>query len=787
MAVNPPRQTMAHPTSTDALLLPGLQLRQRDPRALLPFADELRGCAGSDARLQAYADLFEAWGQLARGERAAAERVLAGARNHFELADDLNGQVMCRGIETALWLRDGRLDDVLSATRASLAIAEADLSPWVRFMEIQRLCSALEQLGRYDEALRAHYEGIALARRIGDAGLLANALGSVGGLQYSLMNLADALVLCEEAWSLCAQTDWPGVIHLVGVNLMSVLSGLGRHAEALPMADRMIACDDRFPTHHRGTRRCLYAMTLARAQHFERAQTFLNLAQAERADIADERAEWVWGQAFIHNRSGRAAEALALIECYLARHLDALVASDFPVDRAYLYAEAASASEALGEPAKALVYERQAAAAREQAGVKAAHAGRLTLQINHELAAAHRARDEAVRERERALVEQSRLAEVNSELEYANAAKTRFLAAASHDLRQPVQALAMYMAALQREPSATRRAELMLRMDQSLQALGSMFDVLLDVSRLDAGLVPVQPAALRLDELLGRLVDEYTLPARERGLALRLRLPRDVVSPITLSDAVLLESCLRNLLSNAIKYTERGGVVLRLRAVPALRRWRIELRDTGIGIEPALQALVFQEFFQVDNDERDRSKGLGLGLAIVKRTAALLQHPVGLRSRPGRGSCFCIDLPRIEATREADMPDASSFPAVRCSLIVIDDDAAVRDSLAALLQRWGHQVVEGADAAEVLLVWHRLGCPPVGAAIVDLRLRAGRTGLDAIADLRTRLGADLPALVITGDMAAGRLRLLADAGQAWLPKPLMPLRLRSWLQALPPP
>ncbi len=424
----------------------------------------------------------------------------------------------------------------------------------------------------------------------------------------------------------------------------------------------------------------------------------------------------------------------------------------------------------------ALAHERHAAAAREQAAAQAAHARRLTLQIDLELDAAHRARDQAKRE-------QQRLAELNTELEAANAAKTRFLAAASHDLRQPVQALAMYMAALQREPSAPARNDLMTRMNQSLQALGSLFDVLLDVSRLDAGLVPVHPAALRLDDLLRRLVDEYMLLAQQRNLRLRVRLPPEAAA--TVSDAVLLEGCLRNLLDNALKYTARGGVIVRLR--PNAAGWRVEVRDTGIGIDATVQAQVFHEFFQVGNEERDRSKGLGLGLSIVKRTAALLGHPLGLRSRAGRGSCFYIDVPRqaVLATDAAAVAAQGAEPTA-LGLIVIDDDASVRDSLGALLERWGHRVMEGNDAPEALLQWQQLGCPAVDAAIIDLRLRGGRTGLQAIADLRAGIGATLPALVVTGDIAPSRLRLLTDAGQPWLPKPLMPMRLRSWLQALPP-
>ena len=775
---------MATHRTAESALEQGLQLRQCDPRALLPFATALQDHAGDDADLFAVADLLAAFGQLAAGDRAAADEALARGRTHFEQTDDLNGKVLGRGIQAGLWLRDGRRDEVLAATRAALALPEGSLSPWVRFIELQRLATVMEHLGRYDEALRAHYETIARARAIGDAALMASALGAAGGLQSSLLNLVDARTLCDEAWSLCGETDWHGVNHLVGVNRMIVLSGLALHEDAVAMAARLMAGDSQFPARHRTVRQCLYAMTLARAGGLVHAQDLLDQARAEQPDIAETNAAWVWIQAFVHNRNGRAADALALLTPYLTLHRDELLANEFPVNRAQLHSEAASACEALSQPVAALGHERQAAAAREQAAAQAAHAGRLTLQIDHELAAAHRARDDALLEQARAQSEQQRLAELNLALASANSAKTRFLAAASHDLRQPVQALAMYMAALQRERVAASRQALMARMQQSLTALAGMFDVLLDLSRLDAGLVPVQPAPLRLDALLRRLHDEHDLQARERGLGWRLHLPQGMRSANGLSDAGLLEICLRNLIGNAIKYTERGGVVLRLRAVPQAARWRIEVHDSGIGIADAAQSQVFHEFFQVGNDERDRSRGLGLGLSIVQRTAALLGHPLGLRSRLGRGSCFTIELPRLADEDADEMPPvAAGQPDGRC-IAVIDDDAAVRDSLAALLQRWGHVVVQGADASDALAAWQQMGRPPVAAAIVDLRLRGERTGLEAIAALRRQLGADMPALVVTGDTAADRLRLLAEAGQPWLPKPLMPMRLRSWLASL---
>lgn len=774
---------MASPAQ--ALLAQGIHLRQTQPRALAPLATQLRQLAGADARLLLHAELFSAWGELAVGNLPAAQSSVERAQRQLPLATDADTTTLVQGLQATLWLRAQRPQDALVPTQQALALPEGTLSGWVRMMELQRQNAALEHLRRYDDALRSHYESVAFARTLNEPALLANALGSVGGLQSSLMNLVDALPLCDEAWALCQQTDWFGVIHLAGNNRMGVLSTLGRHAEAVAMARQLMSYEAHFPTHQRRVRLCLYAMALAQAQHFDEAQHWLDQARAEQADIADQRAEWVWIQALVHNQQGRPERALPLIDAFLAHFNQAPSPSEFPLDHAQLHSQAALANEALGQPGQALTHERHAAQARQQAAQQAAHAGRLTLQIAHDLDAAHHARDAALRDSARAQQEQQRLAELNSALQAANAAKTRFLAAASHDLRQPVQALALYMAALHAEHSAPARSELMARMDHSVQALGSLFDVLLDVSRFDEGLVPVNTAPVRLDGLLQRLADEYRLAASRRGLQLRLRLPAGTQLPTAVSDAALLESCLRNLLGNAIKYTERGGVMLRLRALPHQPRWRVEVRDTGIGIEPSAQALVFQEFFQVANEARDRRQGLGLGLSIVQRTAALLAHPLGLRSQPGKGSCFYLDLPRTLATATEAQPTPHPDSRQRFRVAVIDDDPAVRDSLVTLLQRWGYPTVHGADAHGALADWRRQGQPALGAAIVDLRLPGGQTGLQAIAQLRQQTQAVLPALVITGDISADRLRLLADAGQAWLPKPVMPLGLRSWLQSVP--
>jgi len=263
-----------------------------------------------------------------------------------------------------------------------------------------------------------------------------------------------------------------------------------------------------------------------------------------------------------------------------------------------------------------------------------------------------------------------------------------------------------------------------------------------------------------------------------------LHLPTRAARATTTSDPVLLERCLRNLLDNALKYTTRGGVLLALR--PCQGQWLVQVFDTGIGMAPEVLERACEEFFQADNPERDRSRGLGLGLAIVQRMLRLMNHGLQLASRPGRGSTATL---RLVATAPGAAVPVSTAGAAGSSpgwVAVIDDDVAVRDGLAALLQRWGHGVLQGADAASLLSAWRAAGQPPLQGLITDLRLARHRNGLDAVAEVRGALGLELPALVITGDIAPERLQQLRASGLPWLPKPVMPMRLRGWLAALQP-
>jgi signal transduction histidine kinase/CheY-like chemotaxis protein len=366
--------------------------------------------------------------------------------------------------------------------------------------------------------------------------------------------------------------------------------------------------------------------------------------------------------------------------------------------------------------------------------------------------------------------------------ETANRGKTGFLAAASHDLRQPIHALGLYMGSLRERPLEAGAREIVERMDGSVAALESLLNALLDISRIDAGVLVPQPRPFDLGALLHRLGDEFSREAATCGLRLSVRLGGTPPAG-AMADPMLVERVLRNLIANAVKYTRSGGVLVTCRprgAGGASPQWRVEVWDTGPGIAPDEQERVFDEFYQAGNPERDRRGGLGLGLSIVRRLARLMKLPLALHSRPGHGSRFSIDLPACALAPVAAGRSAEAAALPTMVIAVIDDDAEVRDAMRSLLQSWQCEVLDGADAEEVMAAV-RAGQAPPHAVVADLRLRGGRDGVAEVGRLRAALGAELPALLVSGDSAPERVRVMQDSGLPWLAKPVSPARLRSWL------
>jgi signal transduction histidine kinase len=359
--------------------------------------------------------------------------------------------------------------------------------------------------------------------------------------------------------------------------------------------------------------------------------------------------------------------------------------------------------------------------------------------------------------------------------EEASRSKSRFFAAANHDLRQPLHSLGLFATALRNQVNDRQAIALADQILQCAESLEELFDNLLDISKLDAGQVEVRREVFSADSLLERLQTAFSQSARDKALSLRVRR-----SPLQLNtDSTLLLRIVSNLVANAIRYTDEGGVLVACR-----RRYGeawIEVWDTGCGIPRDQQERVFEEFYQLQNPERDRKRGLGLGLATVRRLATLLDHPLELRSEVGRGTRFRVRVPvaaasevQVAATLEQKVPNL-----LRDKLIlIIDDEASVRLGMQSLLESWGCRCVVGADATEAL---RNCADKAPDFILADLRLRGDASGIDAVRSLRAALGPNIPAVLISGDTAPEQLRKVSAAGLTLMHKPLKAVRLRALL------
>lgn len=354
--------------------------------------------------------------------------------------------------------------------------------------------------------------------------------------------------------------------------------------------------------------------------------------------------------------------------------------------------------------------------------------------------------------------------------EQANLAKSQFLAAASHDLRQPVHALGLFVGALSGRKMDHPSRRLLEQVEKSVAALDELFVGLLDISKLDAGAVQVHRKPVALAPMLDRLIRDHA----DEALAKRIFLRQRPCAAIVDSDPVLLDRILRNILSNAVRHTDRGGVLVGCR--PRAGSIAIDIWDSGRGIPQEEHDRIFQEFYQIDNPERDRSKGVGLGLAIVRRSADLLGAGLSFRSVPGRGSLFRVTVPAASGAAVADDP---IVPATASALIcVIDDDAAIRDAMDSLLTGWGHSIVTAGSGAEMLGLLAQPERRP-DLLICDYRLAGTETGLAAIALLHRHFASPIPAIIITGDSAPDRIAEATASGFVLLHKPLSSGKLRA--------
>lgn len=370
------------------------------------------------------------------------------------------------------------------------------------------------------------------------------------------------------------------------------------------------------------------------------------------------------------------------------------------------------------------------------------------------------------------------LRQAKAEAERASLAKSKFLAAASHDLRQPVQALVLFIGVLKSRAAGTNLEQPARFMEQAVDALNGMLGGLLDLSRLDAGVVLPQISAIDVGEIVRRVGTEGAARATAQGLRLRVH----TRSLAALVDANFMERILRNLLENALRYTRSGGILLGCRRRGA--EIRIDVIDTGIGIAQEHLHTIFDEYFQVGNEARDRSKGLGLGLAIVHRLVGLIGGRVEVASQLGCGARFSVFVPAALAVAAPGVAGTGGVMNGAGRLVlVIDDEDMVRASLHMMLESWGFQVIDVDDADAAVARTSELSRGP-DLIIADYRLRHDRTGVEAAQRVRDRFQRAIPTLVITGDTAPERIKEVLSSGFLMLHKPVGAEELRVALAQL---
>ena len=371
---------------------------------------------------------------------------------------------------------------------------------------------------------------------------------------------------------------------------------------------------------------------------------------------------------------------------------------------------------------------------------------------------------------------ESKVEERTRQLEAANQAKSRFIAAASHDLRQPLHALGLFVAQLHGRLRAAERSQIISRIEAALSAMNELFSALLDISKLDAGATTINITVFPVAQLLAHAETTFAGAAREKKLSFRA-MPSDAW---VRSDFILLEQIVFNLITNALRYTRSGGVVVGCRKRGD--QLRIEVWDSGIGIAADQHDKIFGEFYRLGEPDRDRRAGLGLGLAIVDRLCRLLDHPIEVRSTVGKGSVFAVTVPLAPANKRAI--EASIVPRAQPSLshdklvLVIDDDPLVLEGMSGIFRKWGCRVITAdSDSKALKAVAEQDDLPDL--IISDYHLANDRTGIETIEWLRGELSAQIPAFLISGDTDPATLYEAKAKGLHLLHKPVDPMALRA--------
>lgn len=363
------------------------------------------------------------------------------------------------------------------------------------------------------------------------------------------------------------------------------------------------------------------------------------------------------------------------------------------------------------------------------------------------------------------------------EAEKFASSRTRFLASASHDLRQPLQALNFFLSSIYPELKSNKGKEIFYKLEKCADGMNELLSSILDLSKLDAQIVSFNKEPCCIDSILDNLKQQFQMQADDKGLSLTF----SSCAQFVYSDAILLQRILSNLISNAINYTKDGKIEIILTQNTDLQ---IEIIDTGSGLTEEEQEQIFEEFFQLGNPERDKKKGLGLGLSIVKRLCKLLNIPIKLDSKKGSGTCFSLYLPICDApVLVNELPHTSPQRLTENKkILVIDDEASIRESLKELLTQWECQVITAESASAACDMIEQVQFIP-DLIIADYRLRENKTGVDAIQRVKTLLKKDqVPAIIISGDTEPSRLKEVALSGYELLHKPVKPAHLRMLIQ-----
>lgn len=382
---------------------------------------------------------------------------------------------------------------------------------------------------------------------------------------------------------------------------------------------------------------------------------------------------------------------------------------------------------------------------------------------------------------------QQELIEAKEHAEQANAAKSKFLAAASHDLRQPLQAMRLFIYALDQsmtKPTQDRGIgprELLRRLEDSVDILGGLLNALLDISKLEAGVVEPTLSDVSMDRLMSNARARFGIEAQDKDVELRILNSTLQVH----TDPALLGSIIDNLLSNAIRYTVHGKVLVGVRRCGNMAR--LEVWDTGVGISESKLAEVFEEFVQLSNPARQRSKGLGLGLSIVRRLSDLLGLELDVKSELGKGSVFSVTIPLAETAQQDVRENMESGhgvePGEPKTVMIIEDDQLVLHATAGLINSWGHEVILATSAPNAMDKVNKLSSAP-DLVVIDYRLPGNWTGLDAYRAINAHFGGEVPGIIISGDTSPGLLQEFKDSGLPFLTKPIDPRALERCLPVL---